>query len=357
MAVVQYKCLNCGGPLKFDPATGKHTCEYCRSVFVSEELKEPESESAADSAKATAQMKPESTVNAEEAGKVYTCPSCGATIMTDDTTAATFCYYCHNPVVLSGRLEGSLRPDFVVPFRIDRKKALSIFESWIQKKKYVPDAFYSKEQIEKFTGVYFPYLLYSCNLDGKIEADVTKTEIRTEGDFEVTDRGLYHIVRDGNMEIRYVLRNALKKANSVLAECVQPFELDAENLKPFQMSYLSGFFAEKRDIEKEELTDSMRQEVREHAVSSLQDSVSEYDDVRITDDHIRLVNEKWHYALFPVWTMTYKHGGKLYYFSVNGQTGKTVGELPVDNGKLLRTFLLIFIPFMLVLLAVFYFIF
>lgn len=52
----------------------------------------------------------------KEAGKeadavTYTCPSCGAQIVTDATTAATFCYYCHNPVVLGGRLEGKFLPD------------------------------------------------------------------------------------------------------------------------------------------------------------------------------------------------------------------------------------------------------
>ncbi len=38
---------------------------------------------------------------------VYICPSCGAEVVTDATTAATFCYYCHNPVVLSEKLTGN----------------------------------------------------------------------------------------------------------------------------------------------------------------------------------------------------------------------------------------------------------
>ena len=58
---------------------------------------------------------------------LYTCPSCGAEIVTDATTAATFCYYCHNPVVLSGRLTGTYQPDFAIPFQIDRKRAQEVF--------------------------------------------------------------------------------------------------------------------------------------------------------------------------------------------------------------------------------------
>lgn len=355
MDVIQYKCPNCGGDLKFDPASGKYTCEYCRGIFEQVELDKQTVE------KRQAGVRTEPAFATDDASiedaKVYTCPSCGATIVTDSTTAATFCYYCHNPVVLSGRLEGKFKPDYVVPFKISKEKALEIFENWIKKKKYVPNAFYSKEQIDKFTGVYFPYLLYTCNIDGQIDADAVKTRMYREGMFDCTERSVYHVVRSGSMEVKHVLRNALKKANSVLAEGVLPFTVDEGELKPFNMSYLSGFFAEKRDIEASEIEDDIRNEVREYAVEKLRDSVAEYSDINITSNNTKLVNEKWHYALMPIWSLTYNDNGKIYYFSVNGQTGKTIGELPIDKGKLLRTFLLIFIPFMLALLAVFYFIF
>ena len=57
----------------------------------------------------------EQTADKEKSAVVYTCLSCGAEIVTDETTAATFCYYCHNPVVLGGRLEGDFLPDKVIP--------------------------------------------------------------------------------------------------------------------------------------------------------------------------------------------------------------------------------------------------
>ena len=85
---------------------------------------------------------------AKAAMVLYQCPSCGAEIVTEETTAATFCYYCHNPVVISGKLEGRYRPDYVVPFEMDRNKAEEIFKSWIRRKKYVPKDFYSPKQIE-----------------------------------------------------------------------------------------------------------------------------------------------------------------------------------------------------------------
>ena len=78
--------------------------------------------------------------------KAYSCPSCGAEIITDATTAATFCYYCHNPVVLSGRLEGKYLPDMVVPFQLDKKKATESFLSFVKKKKFVHRERHSKKE-------------------------------------------------------------------------------------------------------------------------------------------------------------------------------------------------------------------
>ena len=47
--------------------------------------------------------------------------------------------------------------------------------------------------------------------------------------------------------------------------------------------------------------------------------------------------------------------GKVYYFSINGQSGKTCGELPVDESKLRMLFLKVFIPAFVIILAICWF--
>ena len=155
MAVVSYKCPYCGGELEFDPVSQKYKCPYCLAVL--DELPEDAAKETEEKkeTKEVKETKAESQENEEAV--LYTCPSCGAEIITDATTAATFCYYCHNPVVLSGRLEGKYLPDMVVPFQLDKKKATESFLSFVKKKKFVPTAFFNKNQIEKLTGVYYPY--------------------------------------------------------------------------------------------------------------------------------------------------------------------------------------------------------
>ena len=38
MALVSYKCPNCGGSVVFDPKKQKFCCEFCMSEFTKEEM-------------------------------------------------------------------------------------------------------------------------------------------------------------------------------------------------------------------------------------------------------------------------------------------------------------------------------
>jgi hypothetical protein len=61
----------------------------------------------------------------------------------------------------------------------------------------------------------------------------------------------------------------------------------------------------------------------------------------------KLVSE---YVMFPVWTLRTDHKGKAYSFSINGQTGKFAGSLPVDWGKALKIFAIAFLALFMALL-------
>lgn len=281
---------------------------------------------------------------------LYTCPSCGAEIVAQETTASTYCCYCHNPVVLSGSLDGKYRPDGLIPFEIDKKKAKEIFKNWIQKKKYVPDDFYSPRQMEYLEGIYYPYWMYSCQVSGEMQAEALRKRVTVSGEIEYIETSCYHLEKKAELPIKDVARNALKQADRSLAETVLPF--DMKKLRPFQAGYFLGFRAERRDREKEEFAQEIEQEIKQYTRESLQNSVSGYDHVDIRNHRETITGEKWNYAMLPVWMMTYPDpkSGQMYYFAMNGENGKVCGVLPVDSKKLARLFLTIFIPVFVLLL-------
>lgn len=342
MSVISYKCPNCDGELIFDPKTQKYKCEYCFSLLSQEELEamtpaegvEQKADNTGEEQSANDQNTDAGKAGAQEAeGVIYTCPSCGAEIVTDATTAATFCYYCHNPVVLGGRLSGEYLPDKVIPFSIEKKEAQKQFYDYLSKKKFIPKAFFNKKQMEHLSGVYFPYWIYDISLRGKLKAKGTKTRIWRDHDTEFTETKFYEIEREGKMEFKDMTENALKKANRILAEGILPYRM--EESKPFHMGFLSGFLAEKRDIAKSEVEETFRNEAKEYATNMLRESVSGYETVTDQKNSFSNRKETFSYTLLPVWTLTYPgKDGKTYYYSMNAQTGKVCGKLPIDYRKL-----------------------
>lgn len=333
MAIISYKCPNCDGELIFDPSTQKYKCEYCGDLFSQEELDAMKPAEGSEGLAQEDDSQQEETNETAGAGAViYNCPSCGAQIVTDDTTAATFCYYCHNPVVLGGRLEGEYLPDKIIPFSVTRESAEKGFGEYITKKKFVPKAFFSKKQIESMTGVYFPYWLYDVELQGSMQAEGRNVRVWRSGETEYTETKFYSVEREGEIDLSNLSENALKKANAKLANNMMPY--DFSKMKEFKTGYLSGFLAERRDIEQQEVKGKMQNEMRQSAERLLRESINGYNSVSVRNTNIVPKKENWSYVLFPVWTLTYKgKNGKIYYYSMNGQTGKVCGELPIDYAK------------------------
>lgn len=334
MEALSYKCINCGGPLQYDPQKLKFACEYCRSEYTEEELIKHFGK-LDEKLNEEAKPEPEKTEGDDEFGEpaLYVCQSCGAEVIAETNTAATFCVYCHNPIVLSNRLAGSFKPNLVIPFKISEKDAKQKFYDFCGKKKFLPGDFLSDAQLDMMKGVYYPYWLVDSLKDGGVNATAEKRRTWREGDWEYEEKKIYKVKRSGTIDFKHFPHSALKSAEDKKAlKYVNPFEDD--EARPFTMSYLSGFLAEKRDLEREEAQADVDAELKSYAEKIYRESIEGYDSVRIDNMTLRTLEESWEYALMPVWLMTFKYKDKDYMYAMNGQTGKTYGELPVSGAKL-----------------------
>lgn len=320
MSALTYKCPNCGGSMVFDPQSQDFTCEYCLSSFCREDLE-------ALPLDHSEEIQPDSET------LLYTCPNCGAQIAMEETTAADFCYYCHNPVILSGKLSGTQMPSLLVPFQISKDEAKERFISWISRKRFIPPAFFSKNQIEKLSGVYFPY--WTCDRTMNAELNGTTKDIRIwrTQDTEYTETKVYSIRRSGQVELRDLSRNALQKAQVRMLEGILPFDL--RKAAPFHTGFLSGFQAEVKDMEKELFEAEIEKETETYVKSLLTNTITGHGTFQADRFFMSEQKSVWHYVLLPVWILTYRQKGALFYFAMNGQTGEICGQLPVDYRKLL----------------------
>ena len=331
MAIKSYKCPSCGAAIEFKPALQKFSCDYCLSEYTEEEIasiyKDLEEEVKEEHAEET--LKDNRDMQDHLAS--YDCNSCGATVVTDDTTTSTFCYYCHNPVIISDRLSGSFKPNKMIPFTIDKEKAQETFLNWASKNRYVPREFYSSSQLEKITGMYLPYWWADCKVDVDYEGEGNIVKVWNEGGREFTETNKYNIVRKGNIQINNVEELAFTKIDNDLLNGIAPYnENEAIN---FSMPYLSGFFAEQYNISEEEIIPKIEEQINKYSATLIRDTMPDYSSVNEKINKTNILTKEMNYTLLPAWILTYQYEGKTYVFAVNGQTGKSFGELPINNKK------------------------
>lgn len=324
-ATVTYKCPNCDAGLTFDASKGKFTCEFCCSEFTEEELRSTDSAERAEEA---------ARQNAAFAGEMreYYCPSCGAEVLVDKSTAADFCYYCHNPVVLSDKVSGAFRPDKIVPFKFDRKEAGDIFLRYAKKKIFAPRDYFSPEHADKIQGIYYPFWVTDADTAASLEATGKTVRTWRVGNIIYTETSNYRIHRGGMIHFEDISSSALSETDKAMLEGILPYPADVH--EDFSMPYLLGFQAKKRDVERTALHGEVQARMKNYATELLRNTIHGYSAVMVQGLNMRVSDSHWNYTLFPVWMLTYERRGKRYVYAMNGYTGKIYGELPVSPLRL-----------------------
>lgn len=332
MNTVNYSCPNCGGKLVFDAERQSFTCEWCMSDFTQENINEifGSGDNAPSVSDGTASE--ELCRDFENGTGLYVCTSCGAEIIADDNTAATFCYYCHSPVALKGRLSGKYCPQKVIPFKISKEKAIDGFKEWCGKKLFLPSDFKSQATLEKITGMYAPYWLADCHVSASVIAEAKKVHTVTAGGYMVTTTEHFDVSRAAEMDYMGVPADGSKKLDDALMNSIEPYNY--ADLTDFSMSYLQGFCADKYDAEKADVLPMIKQRISNGAISALKDDIRGYDAVITKHESVRILKTDWHYMMLPVWFLSYDYRGEKYFYAMNGQTGKCSGHMPISKAKL-----------------------
>lgn len=347
-----YQCPACTGPLHYVGSSDKLECDYCGSSYSIQEIEKlyAEQEAKAKEEYAQAQSSGEGWDDSgsdswgtdADGMKVYSCPSCGAELIADATTAASCCPYCGNNNVVPGQFEDGRRPDRIIPFKITKEQAVEGLKNHYKGKKLLPKSFASGNSIEEITGVYVPFWLFDGSASADAEYDAEKTRSERHGDDEIIYTEHYSVSRSGQAEFENVPVDASTKMPSGHMDSIEPY--DYSDLREFSTAYLPGFLADKYDVDIE--TSAPRADLRfENTIlSDLSSTVTGYSSVSLRSKNVRVKRGTVKYALFPVWMLSTKWNDQIYTFAMNGQTGKMVGDLPIDKGRLVGYFFKWFIP-------------
>lgn len=327
--VLEYKCPCCNAGLVFGEEVQQLKCEYCENTFDLDTVKAfAESEVEVQDTYIREET-PADTWSDEEQQSLrsFECPSCGGEILTDEHTAATFCPYCTNPTILPGRVSGGWKPDGVIPFKTTKEDAKAAFLNLCKGKPLLPKFFTQEQQLEKITGIYVPFWLYDCA--GQLEGTYRATRVHhwSDAQYNYTRTEHFLLNRSAGANFSGIPMDGSSKMDDTFMESIEPY--DCSQVEDFDMAFLSGFLADKYDVESESGEGRIRTRVDNSLNDLVQSSLIGYSTVMPTHKNIHVRQGRVRYVLMPVWLLNTRYRDKLYTFAMNGQTGKMTGTLPV----------------------------
>ena len=245
-----FKCPACGGTAVFDPETQKLKCEYCQTEY------------AIDVPEGTITEKDFFSVDESEdqdwggQTRVVKCQNCGGETILEANELSTRCAFCGSPQVVDTDELPGIKPESVIPFKADKKKAKVFFRAWISKRFWAPRALKKDYQMDKtFKGVYIPYWTYDTQTFSSYHGQAgnyyyvtQRYTVMVDGRPQARTRQVqkihwFPVGGDYNKFFDDVLVNDSGNIDEKIIYAIQPFNLNELTL--YNAKYLAGFAAEK----------------------------------------------------------------------------------------------------------------
>ena len=310
--------------MDYNASKKKIVCQYCNSEFDPKEFKKE--------AKAAKETKSIETYE----GKSYTCSQCGATLLTFDETAITFCSYCGSQAMVESKMIKQNNPDFIIPFEVDKDTCINNYKKLVSKALFAPDYMKANQTVEKFRGIYMPYCIYKLEYNGVAKNNGSKYAKR-RGDYEIYND--YLITADVDASYDGISFDLLSKFYDNYSTAI-PY--NTQEKKEFNLNYMLGYYADVLDVNKDvydaaarkiAVDDTTKQLLKHHEYAKY-GCKKPTAEVSVTERKI---------GMFPVYFLAIrnKDNKTVNYAVVNGQTGKVVADLPIAFTKYIFASLLI----------------
>lgn len=335
-------CSGCGAILKFKPGTLNLACEYCGAQ---NEIAQPDVDGKIEEISLDDFL--EKNDDQQEKIEVATvkCDACGATSTLSPNVSSDKCPFCaSNLVVKSGTTSSLHKPQYVLPFAIDIKKATDNFKSWLKGLWFAPnDLKHYADTADKLNGMYLPYWTFDCKTHSSYTGQrgedyyVTESYTAVENGKNVTRTRQVRKTRwypaAGNVSNEFddLLIEATRSLNKEKLRALEPW--DVNNLLAYNDKFLSGFRTETYAVGVKD--------AYVEAKGRMEPVIEEAIRRNIGGDRqmIHYVNTTYHnptfkHILLPVWLSAYRYNNKVYQFLINARTGEVQGERPYSAVKI-----------------------
>lgn len=335
MSTLTYKCPACGAPLGYDGRQNEMTCGSCGNTF------DPQTIRAVNEIREEDEARENMTWDMDDRGftegdlsqtRTYSCSSCGAQLITEQTTVATNCAFCGSPSVIPEQFSPGTKPQKILPFVIRKDEAEKMFRDYFRERKLIPNLFYQGPlEIKEVRQLYAPFWLFGCLADARMTYRASTAISHRSGNYMVTTTRHFLLRRAGTLRFRDLPVDASQLLDNKITESIEPFRQD--DAIDFIPQALSGAQANSADLPPETCQERANERVRLSTDRAFRDTVRGYGAVIPQSSSISLKDATAVPVLCPMWIITTVKGGKMYTFAINGQTGQLTCDIPWSKSK------------------------
>lgn len=345
----RYSCPGCGADLVFEPRDNCLTCPYCgRKETIPQSAEQIREQSYQDYLKPRAEQLKRMSDTALE----VQCSSCGAAVTFAPPEVAGECSFCGAKIVVQPKSADPLvAPEALLPFAISSSQSTESVRQWLASRWFAPNALKKLAYQESIDGVYLPYWTYDAHTTsyytGQRGQHYWETETYTETDAQgrtvtktrqVMRTSWYPASGTVSRWVDDVLVPATKSVSRARLDCLEPWDLD--ELKPYDPAFLSGFKAQRYQLE---LPDGF-EEAKQIIAPIIEDDVRKDiggDEQRIGEISTSYSAITFKHILLPVFIGAYRFRDHVYQITVNARTGEVQGDRPYSFWKIFFVALLV----------------
>jgi hypothetical protein len=326
--VVEFECPQCGASTAYSVSEGGLTCTHCGFY-------EPPQKPIAGKGAEELEFKVETLERAAhgwgEARRDLECQNCGAITSLPQDALTLTCPFCDSNKVLQRQAnQDSLRPRFVIPFKLEAEACLEAVREWLGSSWLTPGSLRRLADLDRLTAIYLPFWTFDAKTtaDWRAEVGHTRTErYRSGGEWKTRTVTVWRW-ESGHVDL---LIDATTRVSDLLLDRANEYDLN--QLAPYEPKYLAGFHALSYDVELEQAWTKARAKMREHTRAACRSQAST-PKIRNFSMNLDFSQETWRYILVPAYLAPYNYGGNTYQVVVNAQTGTIAGQRPADWAKI-----------------------
>ena len=340
----RFRCPGCAADMEFDPESGLMKCRFCGQTAavpaVTTGVAPPHSLDEFLAKTDDTHLRPLTDQALE-----VSCDGCGSRVAFDPPEVAGTCPFCGADIVAEPKAaDPMISPDGLLPAKVPKNNAQTQVREWLQTRWFAPNALKRMARQEAISGVYLPFWDYAADTRSQYRGErgdhYWDTEVYTDTD----DQGrpvqrTRQVQRTrwtpaaGEVSRRFdnVLVVATKSVSERRLDALKPWDL--ESLCAYEPAYLSGFKAQRYQVELpagfDKAKSVMQSAIEEDAARDIGG-----DEQRVESVDTAYSNTTFRHLLLPVWIGAYKFQAKVYQVVVNARTGEVQGERPYSALKI-----------------------